>query len=467
MIANGSSANASSVVGMQAFDCGSARCGSGTCETERAKFGCAAILAPTKKAGSMRCPSCVPCCNMTETAATGQQLNDTSMSLEPIFIEHVMKAGGTVLCTSINAVRGCVTSHSRNCRLDQLAPGWHRVTGGRGVTDPWLNRSVTTAAMLDNPRLCGIVAHEPAVEHTRSFLLATSLPHVHQPFWSAFTTILLVRSPWARFISHVEMLVEQHFRGNGHYLYDLYGGYLYSAVLRWGANEHRLQQQHGAAGGGNGSGNDTRLPLSTTHGDGRGLSAIARPSSGGGRGRELSASNGWSARSERPLNFTEGMQLCRTRLPAIVRLRANFLAQHLLPDSAKRVLGEEHGGLEKGCAGGDDDPTLSAGMSVIERFTLVLNPTDWPNRTAAVLWHALGVRLPVRRSSERTTSSARSSTTVVRADVQERLLRLREGPEAEVVRAFDDQNQCDNQFVRRANERLAGHAALHPGSKRM
>ena len=92
---------------------------------------------------------------------------------QPIYFEHVMKTGGTSLCNVLRAQRGCMQSKN-NCRVADY--------GRLDAHD------------------CNIAANEPGWTG-----LWTQSHYLRPAFWNEYTTILLVRNPSTRYVSHVRM----------------------------------------------------------------------------------------------------------------------------------------------------------------------------------------------------------------------------------------------------------------------
>ena len=128
-----------------------------------------------------------------------------------LFIEHVMKSGGTALCRALRLARGCKLGDlNSNCRMQGKATDdWLSA-----VPSGWDGPSITSAdaarGFVRAPHLCNILMSEIAFEehHSRNHTGWPTTPHFtygpKEPFWRAFTTVLLVRDPWARFVSHVD-----------------------------------------------------------------------------------------------------------------------------------------------------------------------------------------------------------------------------------------------------------------------
>jgi hypothetical protein len=134
----------------------------------------------------------------------------------PIYLEHVMKAGGSEACEAHCRSRQCPKSQCmvkyawplrmRNCRMGHsLEPLWNNATGHRDFRDASISTKAVANGMERVWQLCGIIANEPASPHHRlgDMLRFDGSDH---PFWTAYTTVLLVRDPVDRFLSHVHMV---------------------------------------------------------------------------------------------------------------------------------------------------------------------------------------------------------------------------------------------------------------------
>ena len=126
-------------------------------------------------------------------------------SRSTIYLEHVMKTGGTDACAAHRISRGCTVQPHRNCRLSGPARAmWLNKTSGLHPTHPDLTAELVHRGEQSDRSICGIVAVEQGWTglgytpgHTR-YLGSCS-------FWHAYTTVLLVRDPWMRFVSHYNM----------------------------------------------------------------------------------------------------------------------------------------------------------------------------------------------------------------------------------------------------------------------
>ena len=120
--------------------------------------------------------------------------------VRPIFVEHVMKTGGSFLCAQLMTSRGCHYSVSLNCRmpgrLNRSSPDFSRISSSGGFK-----------------QTCNIIFDEPAYKPPRTAGAGlsdteglTPLPAPTAPFWSKHFTVLLVRSPWRVFYSYASEL---------------------------------------------------------------------------------------------------------------------------------------------------------------------------------------------------------------------------------------------------------------------
>ena len=144
----------------------------------------------------------------------------------PIFVEHVMKCGGTFVCNAFMASQGFVpqrnrVTHKTTAKL--LAAESHAERLGyrdncrhcpeATCLNPDITRDEARALFQAHPGWANVTMNEPGWAHgkvsqpdadfdTRRFLSPSGRP---ASFWRAFTTVLLVRDPFARFISWAKM----------------------------------------------------------------------------------------------------------------------------------------------------------------------------------------------------------------------------------------------------------------------
>ena len=127
-----------------------------------------------------------------------------------IYLEHVMKAGGTDACAAHRISRGCKVNPWWNCRLtDYAATRWQNKSSGFYPTHPNITAELVQRGEQSTSSICGIVAVEQGWTG-----LGRSPGNIRYlsscSFWHAYTTVLLVRDPWMRFVSHYKMLQLQN-----------------------------------------------------------------------------------------------------------------------------------------------------------------------------------------------------------------------------------------------------------------
>ena len=150
---------------------------------------------------------------LNENASQMASLPDPALTLEPwrspIYLEHVMKTGGTDACAAHRLSRGCSVNAYWNCRLTGYATTrWLNKTSGLHPTHPDLTAELVQRGAQSTPSICGIVSEEQGWTG-----LGNSPGKIRYmgscSFWDAYTTVLLVRDPWMRFVSHYKMLQKQ------------------------------------------------------------------------------------------------------------------------------------------------------------------------------------------------------------------------------------------------------------------
>ena len=142
----------------------------------------------------------------------------------PVFVEHVMKCGGTYVCNAFMASRGIVpqrnrVTHKTTAKL--LAAESHaerlsfrdncRHCPEATCLNPNITRDEARAVFEAHPSWGNLTMNEPGWVHansdenfdTRRFLGSPSGRTAS--FWRAFTTVLLVRDPFARFLSWAKL----------------------------------------------------------------------------------------------------------------------------------------------------------------------------------------------------------------------------------------------------------------------
>jgi hypothetical protein len=152
--------------------------------------------------------------------------NCTQMRFErPVFLLHVQKAGGTFLCkhvhdacqlrtirrnSSLCASAGPEINHAFNCAIAQ--PGKRGgadqflAAAKREWNDPLIKRAQAVLGADATPQLCRVVGFEPWAPYAKSNAHSPSTwlhaPLVSAsplaPWWSAYTTVLILRDPVAR-----------------------------------------------------------------------------------------------------------------------------------------------------------------------------------------------------------------------------------------------------------------------------
>eukprot|EP00466_Bigelowiella_natans_P006267 jgi/Bigna1/79049/fgenesh1_pg.59_\ len=132
-------------------------------------------------------------------------VNQQKRPNKPVYVEHVMKCGGTSLCQDLSQHFECNTTHLKNCRPDSVENRFKAVVG-KDWRDPSITSEEAKMGMetFDDP-LCGLAFNEPAyLKRTeRNFEPMARYKDLESKFWDAYTTMLLVRDPWERYLSHL------------------------------------------------------------------------------------------------------------------------------------------------------------------------------------------------------------------------------------------------------------------------
>ena len=110
-------------------------------------------------------------------------------------------------CVAHRLSRGCSVEVYWNCRLTGYATTrWLNKTSGLHPTHHNLTAALVQRGAQSTASICGIVSEEQgwtglgrSPGKYRYGALASS-------FWDAYNTVLLVRDPWMRFVSHYKML---------------------------------------------------------------------------------------------------------------------------------------------------------------------------------------------------------------------------------------------------------------------
>ena len=176
---------------------------------------CALDVKRSDRVCDMHPPPCVPSLKSHMTVAQYVSSVDPGATAPqvvrntPIYIEHIHKAGGTTVCKTLRISRGCRFNSWTNCKFAVSSEqSWLNATNGKGFRSANISRNQVDSGMAHTPGLCGVVANEPGYHLTWGHGKAW-MPHRFDggdhPFWRAYHTVLLVRDPWKRFVSHLLM----------------------------------------------------------------------------------------------------------------------------------------------------------------------------------------------------------------------------------------------------------------------
>mmetsp|Transcript_17865 Transcript_17865/g.24939 ORF Transcript_17865/g.24939 Transcript_17865/m.24939 type:complete len:351 (+) Transcript_17865:152-1204(+) len=126
-----------------------------------------------------------------------------------VYVEHVMKCGGTDLCSAFARKGGCSVDIMRNCKVnDFTAERIESITGGIQYNSADITPKMT-AKIAKHKNLqkliCGDVFSEPGCtrQFDQDFGAMTQYQNLSSSFWDAYKTVLLVRDPWPRYVSHL------------------------------------------------------------------------------------------------------------------------------------------------------------------------------------------------------------------------------------------------------------------------
>lgn len=131
-----------------------------------------------------------------------------------LYVEHPMRTGGSTLCHTWCHRWNCSFPmvHERNCRLLQggqvnYVMDFRLRSQHIGWDYPEVTERLVQHYFTKTPELCGLVMNEPTYAMSRGATMARfERPFLSvAPFWTAYTTIFLVRDPLERFLSHVTL----------------------------------------------------------------------------------------------------------------------------------------------------------------------------------------------------------------------------------------------------------------------
>ena len=156
--------------------------------------------------------------NMQETSNHSAASSWQEDLHKPVFVEHVMKTGGTYLCHALAGRPrrnhpnggGCsFDSLNKNCRLPfPLESAWES-TVGSSPTSSAVTKDEVLHGMHALPELCSILMNEPgSVDKKKDHfdnMERYDVANLGKGFWDAWQTVLMVRDPWSRFLSHFKM----------------------------------------------------------------------------------------------------------------------------------------------------------------------------------------------------------------------------------------------------------------------
>jgi len=119
----------------------------------------------------------------------------------PVYLEHVMHTGGSMLCCELRKQRGCECDPELNCKVDGVTHtkflGFSTKHSNRGFMAPSITRKQVNAGFARAPELCGVIAREPLspvpglVPELEDWqIYRNNIPE--NGFWRAYTTTLIV-----------------------------------------------------------------------------------------------------------------------------------------------------------------------------------------------------------------------------------------------------------------------------------
>mmetsp|Transcript_24371 Transcript_24371/g.34076 ORF Transcript_24371/g.34076 Transcript_24371/m.34076 type:complete len:335 (+) Transcript_24371:36-1040(+) len=126
-------------------------------------------------------------------------------SHKPIFVEHVMKCGGSSLCVDLSLQRGCSKTLGANCRPDKVQARFEKLIGKKWRAADISPDEVKKGLKTFNTEVCNFVFSEMGLRReTNNF--GPSMDRyrdLSSSFWDSYTTVLLIRDPWERYLSHL------------------------------------------------------------------------------------------------------------------------------------------------------------------------------------------------------------------------------------------------------------------------
>ena len=139
-----------------------------------------------------------------------------------LYVEHPMRTGGSGLCAEwCNRWQcGYPLQQGRNCRLvsynhHDFAQRFVRRHGGIGWDSHNVTEPMVHSFFALYPRLCGMIMYEPGFIASKFDKLDQfKIEYVGSLFWRTYTTVLLVRDPLERFLSHVSKFLNGVYPGS-------------------------------------------------------------------------------------------------------------------------------------------------------------------------------------------------------------------------------------------------------------
>mmetsp|Transcript_17968 Transcript_17968/g.29261 ORF Transcript_17968/g.29261 Transcript_17968/m.29261 type:complete len:337 (+) Transcript_17968:109-1119(+) len=124
---------------------------------------------------------------------------------KPVFVEHVMKCGGSSLCVDLSLQRDCRATLGANCRPDRVQVRFEKLIGKKWRAADITPEEAKMGLEAFDEEACNFVFSEMGLRReTNNFGLSMDrYRDLSSSFWDAYTTVLLVRDPWERYLSHL------------------------------------------------------------------------------------------------------------------------------------------------------------------------------------------------------------------------------------------------------------------------